>query len=647
MTTRSKNKKKPEIEEEQKGATQEVQINGKTGTISGESGEMPAKQDEEGEMEEENEGEENGTLLTDRGDVEMEEEEIPLAAEEAAPEEDYQKEFKVIGVEQFKNLVAVKSKNLLVENATTFPAEIDEKTKLQLVDREIDGNLARCLDDIRLYKHTKELFPVQKEVFLYLFKEIENPPRVRKRDLVICSPTGSGKTWCYVIPIVCHPNVIANASATSSGLERYYSDKCLCSTYALIVVPSQQLVKQVIEEFDKFSRSFPHVVGLSGAEDFDYEKRRLQRQRAHVVVCTPARLLLHLLEDTLDLEHLRYLVIDEADSMGKNVRNEWLELVEKRAKLNSKVSNSLVFAKLESCAPRKIILSATLSYDIDKLYEWALFQPKLFLAVKKKGVDENKLSLSLTTGSELSVALPTTIANRMLIAKKSLHPLVVFTQLKDGDFRKILIFVAEVVAAKRLAIVLGELGSDVMDVSHLTSELFGKRRQKILMRFADTGEKEKIRVLISSDVLARGVDVEDIDCVVNYDKPIDKRQYIHRGGRTGRSGKSGTVLTVCDDARDEVRFLRRICREVCSDWTEANETEIEENEMKGYMDGYRNAIEKLRETVAETQSKNSQNGKANKRAETSGFKYRPAAMKRRTPWRSKSGENIAKRDKFD
>ena len=97
-------------------------------------------------------------------------------------------------------------------------------------------------------------------------------------------------------------------------------------------------------------------------------------------------------------------------------------------------------------------------------------------------------------------------------------------------------------AAKRLAIVLSALGSDIMDVSHLTSELFGKRRQKILMRFADTGEKEKvrcfyssfllhnsqIRVLISSDVLARGVDVEDIDCVVNYDKPIDKRQYIHR-----------------------------------------------------------------------------------------------------------------------
>ena len=62
--------------------------------------------------------------------------------------------------------------------------------------------------------------------------------------------------------------------------------------------------------------------------------------------------------------------------------------------VNSKVSNSLVFAKLESCAPRKIILSATLSYDIDKLYEWALFQPKLFLAVKKKGVDENKVENS-------------------------------------------------------------------------------------------------------------------------------------------------------------------------------------------------------------------------------------------------------------
>ena len=112
----------------------------------------------------------------DRDDIKMEEE-TPLAVEEAAPEEEhYQKEFKVIGVEQFNNLVAVKSefencqntrllhfrsKNLLVENATTFPAEIDEKTKLQLVDREIDGNLARCLDDIRLYKHTKELFPVQ------------------------------------------------------------------------------------------------------------------------------------------------------------------------------------------------------------------------------------------------------------------------------------------------------------------------------------------------------------------------------------------------------------------------------------------------------------------------------------------------------
>ena len=110
-------------------------------------------------------------------------------------------------------------------------------------------------------------------------------------------------------------------------------------------------------------------------------------------------------------------------------------------------------------------------------------------------------------------------------------------------------------SAVRLSILLSILAGEKYKIEHLTAELFGRRREKVLRRFrvGTVGSRlfclfVQTRVLICSDVLARGVDVPDIDCVINYDLPSNDRLFVHRAGRTGRAGKSGTLLSVGDKA---------------------------------------------------------------------------------------------------
>ena len=268
-----------------------------------------------------------------------------------------------------------------VQHATTFSATIDQTTSENLSKIDLPEYLT-VPDSISTW------FPVQYSVLPTLFKEIRCPPPLRPRDVAIAAPTGSGKTICYVLP------VLAAVGEKPSKI-----------LHAVILVPVQTLVTQIVEEFGRWNSGNAKILALSGANDFEKEARHIAQNPPNVIVATPARLVQHLtasIPPPIDLSRLRFLIVDEADRMGKLMREEWLELVEFLCGGMERVAclNDIIRQRR---APQKIVLSATLSKDVEELHLWNLFKPKLFSATATKAKDVRKARIFL--GKKVFLAL--------------------------------------------------------------------------------------------------------------------------------------------------------------------------------------------------------------------------------------------------
>ncbi|VDN01418.1 unnamed protein product [Thelazia callipaeda] len=436
--------------------------------------------------------------------------------------------YKVLGHDIFLDVKKVHVVPKWISGGETFASELRSEG---CADLNVIKSLHPLLLD-RIKEHLKQWYPVQHATLPYLVAATNACSILPPRDLVISAPTGSGKTLCYVIPIL-------NALRTISAMDH--------SIFALIIAPVQNLVEQIEKacallfsyigaimtmEFKKYNVFNVPIVSLCGNHDINAE--RYQLKNAKIAIATPGRLMEHItnMDFHVNFAYLRYLVVDEADRMSHIARIEWLSDLEAVARYDQTCAT--VDDLYNGNFLQKILVSATLSLDIEDLREWGLRHPRLFKAAKGDIV---------VTGESAAndVIVPSSLKIEYIMCDNKLKPLATYERIeRRKSWKRVLIFVNSKMASFRLSLVLKMLSGNRYQVEEFSSNLFGNRRKKILARF----RKGTTRVLISSDVMSRGIDVEDIDVVINYDKPLNARLFVHRVGRTARCGKKGIAISI-------------------------------------------------------------------------------------------------------
>ena len=319
------------------------------------------------------------------------------------------------------------------------------------------------------------------------------------RDVLGMAQTGSGKTAAFSLPLL---NNI---------------DPELRAPQILVLAPTRELAVQVAEAMTEFSKHMRgvNVVALYGGQRYDVQLRAL-RQGPQIVVGTPGRLLDHLKRGTLDLSKLSGLVLDEADEM---LRMGFIEDVE------------TIMAQIPE-GHQTALFSATMPEAIRRITRRFMKEPQ-----------EVRIQSSVTTRPDISQSYWSVYGMRKNEA------LVRF--LEAEDFDAAIIFVRTKNATLEVAEALERNG---YNSAALNGDMNQALREQTLERLKDG----RLDILIATDVAARGLDVERISLVVNYDIPMDSESYVHRIGRTGRAGRAGRALLFVENR--ERRLLRNIER---------------------------------------------------------------------------------------
>ncbi|KAK0416154.1 hypothetical protein QR680_012319 [Steinernema hermaphroditum] len=552
---------------------------------------------------EEEEQEENGEVQV-KEEEEYGEEELNSIKQEEDGEESYDEEgeeeveddikkeeepfhYTVLGQQSFVDTKKIKVTSGWIANATLFAPDLDAGNLAEL--QVVSGLHEDLLDAVR--KHIPTWFPVQTAVLPTLLAETNRIPVMPPRDIAISAPTGSGKTLCFLLPIL-------NSLRCHVVSRRHL--------HALIVVPVQSLAQQIEKEFSKYNVIGANVVLLCASREYSHERQLLfgnkknKASTANVIIATPGRLVDHLMDvtdgGTINLSHLRYLVVDEADRMTQMARLEWLNLVERRANASTKltsISDATVTGKNRML--QKILVSATLSKDVERLHMWKLRQPRLFRANIKVATELKRNDEDIDE-IEGAVALPSQLIQKVVICKQQMKPLILYDCIrKRDDWKKVLVFANQKMASFRLSVLLKSLFGESCTVEEFSSNLYGSRRRKTINRFV----QGKTRVLICSDAVSRGIDLENVDCVVNYDKPHDERLFIHRAGRTARAGRKGELVSLfTKDERMEMRKM--LTKANC--WNNVDESKVEDEDLDEFKEQYRKALGELKKAL-ETQPK--------------------------------------------
>ncbi len=325
------------------------------------------------------------------------------------------------------------------------------------------------------------------------------PALLEGRDVLGQAQTGTGKTAAFALPL----------------LEKISADQK--HPQILVLAPTRELAIQVAEAFQKYAANLPKVKVLSiyGGADYRNQINGLKRG-AQIIVGTPGRVMDHMRKGTLSLSKLRHLVLDEADEM---LRMGFIDDVE--------------WVLSESPSDRQIALfSATMPKQIKSITEKYLTKPEVVrIAKQNKTANTIKQQYWNVAGT---------------------HKLDALTRIFEGsDIDGAIIFVRTKTATTEVAEKLQARG-------YAASALNGDIEQKNRQRTVEALKNGKIDILVATDVAARGLDVERISLVVNYDIPHDTEAYVHRIGRTGRAGREGAAILFV--APRERRMLQAIER---------------------------------------------------------------------------------------
>ncbi|MEO2074001.1 MAG: DEAD/DEAH box helicase [Bacillus sp. (in: firmicutes)] len=310
-------------------------------------------------------------------------------------------------------------------------------------------------------------------------------PNVMKgSDIIAQAQTGTGKTFAFILPI----------------LERLRND--VDHIQALIVTPTRELALQITEEVEKLiaDHKGTDVLAVYGGQDVAKQLKKLKRN-PQIVVGTPGRLLDHIRRETIRLSEISYLVLDEADQM---LHIGFLGEVEDIIRETPKSRQTMLF-------------SATMPPEIRKLAKKHMHDPEYIQIEKTQGPAENvkQIAIHTTDRAKQGTLIQLVETYRPFLA-------VIFCRTK-----------------RRVSKLYDVLKAHKFSCDELHGDLSQAKREQVMKRFRDA----EIQLLIATDVAARGLDVEGVTHVFNYDIPQDSESYIHRIGRTGRAGMTGVALT--------------------------------------------------------------------------------------------------------
>ncbi|ANH84123.1 DEAD/DEAH box helicase [Niabella ginsenosidivorans] len=327
------------------------------------------------------------------------------------------------------------------------------------------------------------------------------PVILQKKDVLACAQTGTGKTASFALPLL-------------QLLHQQEPEGFNSSCRALILVPTRELALQVADSFTVYGKylSLKHLAIFGGVSQFNQVKAL--RQKVDVLIATPGRLLDLLHQRHLSLQQIKFLVLDEADRM---LDMGFINDVKK------------ILSKLP-LQRQTILFSATMPPEIQQLADTLLKQPvKIAITPPATTVDRIQQSLYYT--------------------EKQHKPSLLLHLLKDEDIKTALVFARTKHGADKIAKNLTRAGIKAAAIHGNKSQ---SARQSSLLNFK-TGT---IRVLVATDIAARGIDIDQMGHVINYELPNIPETYVHRIGRTGRAGADGMAISFCD--YEEKLYLRDI-----------------------------------------------------------------------------------------
>lgn len=326
-------------------------------------------------------------------------------------------------------------------------------------------------------------------------------PLLEGRDLIGIAQTGTGKTAAYLVPIL---------NMLNSGNHPKDSINCL------IMSPTRELAQQIDQQIEGFSYfmdvSSYAVYGGNDGIRFEQERKGLT-MGADIIVATPGRLISHLNSGHIDLSKVSFFVLDEADRM-----------------LDMGFSDDIM--KIVSYLPsdrQTIMFSATMPQNIQTLAHSILRNPV-----------EVKIAISKPADN---------IIQNIYVCHEGMKDKIIRHILSDESYDRVIMFVSKKTKVKELARTLKLKGKTI---GAMHSDLTQPERDNIMYEFRN----HRINVLIATDIVSRGIDIDDIQLVVNYDTPRDPEDYVHRIGRTARANRTGCAITIITPA--DTKSLNRI-----------------------------------------------------------------------------------------
>ncbi|KAI9315750.1 P-loop containing nucleoside triphosphate hydrolase protein, partial [Dichotomocladium elegans] len=455
-------------------------------------------------------------------------------------------------VEKSKNEIAL-LRNMGIPDWLLYPKVVtpSDTTPVDTFSGLSDRLKRRCLE-----LGISSFFAVQMAVIpVFLRRQALYDTRKSPGDLCVSAPTGSGKTISYVLPIV-----------------DILSKRVVTRLRALVVLPTRELAVQVKETFDAFTKGTNIKVGAAiGQSAFTREQHALVgkhtdtfrggQSEVDILVATPGRLTEHLKETpNFTLQHLRFLVIDEADQLLNQRYNDWLnQILEATRPRPCAPGTPLSYKKdhhgviePDLIAPyflnsffdlprtdvdltkaptvQKLLFSATLTKNPAKIAGLHLTEPEYIAVQNQKGSEGD-------TGPEYTT--PEGLKEFMMVTTAEHKPLVLLYVLHQFSIKSCLCFTRSAESTAKLkALVEAFEGEETQQgdrlvVSDYSSDLPIARRKALLEKF----QHGEINVLICSDLIGRGIDLDNVDVVINYDIPWFMDKYIHRVGRTARAGR--------------------------------------------------------------------------------------------------------------
>ena len=325
----------------------------------------------------------------------------------------------------------------------------------------------------------KETTPVQAQTI---------PLILEKKDMIACAQTGTGKTAAYLLPIL---NVLCKKEHPEDKIN------------ALIMVPTRELALQIDQQLDAFAYFLPVTsVAVYGGGDgaIFSQQEKAMRSGVDVVIATPGRLIALLNMGKIDMSHVQFFVLDEADRM---LEMGFVDDIMRIASYLPKQKQTLLF-------------SATMPPKIHELAGKVLINPtEVHLSTSKPAEKIDQSAYICYEAQKLALI-------GQIFSNKQLHRVIVFSSSKQK--------------VKEIYHTFRKMN---LKVAAMHSDLEQNQREEVIRQF----KNGHIHVLVATDIVARGIDIEDIQMVINYDVPHDVEDYVHRIGRTARAGGEGIAIT--------------------------------------------------------------------------------------------------------